>query len=338
MSAAPILTTTIAYQIEIINGPHAGQKFSLNKNVITFGRGSENDIILSEDPKVSRQHAEVRFSDKNMTVTNLSQKNYVVYRGQKVHTQTIQFGEKIYIGDCEILFKTPDHLAEKTAVAIRPQPVVMQPQQFSSPVSPPAMPPSMPPPSRSGGTPPRVPQSKESSGRLKFYLILGGVILALYLFLTSGTRKKVDAIRFGPSETIQRELLQADETKRSLLEEKRKNESLQARRARENFTKGFRDYMQGQYARAKETFQVVLTLDPNHIEGRRYLTLSKLKFDQQVKNSMQQGRINFENKNYRLCKSHFLNVMTMLNQQINDPTFLEAKKLYELCDLNQGNR
>ncbi len=336
MSAAPILTSTIAYQIEIINGPHAGQKFSLKKNVITFGRGSENDIILSEDPKVSRQHAEVSFSDKNITVTNLSQKNYVVYRGQKVHTQALQFGEKIYIGDCEILFTPPDHQSfdQKTVVAIRSQPIAMQPQQFSAPV----LPPPMPPPSRSGGMPPRVPQSKESSGRMKFYLILGGVILALYLFLTSGTRKKVDAIRFGPSETIQRELLQADVTKRNLLEEKRKNESLQARRARENFTKGFRDYMQGQYARAKETFQVVLTLDPNHIEGRRYLTLSKLKFDQQVKNSMQQGRINFENKNYRLCKSHFLNVMTMLNQQINDPTFQEAKKLYELCDLNQGNR
>lgn len=344
MSAAANVTTTSPFKIEIIQGPHAGKKFVLNKSLVTIGRGPENDIVLSEDPKVSRLHAEIKFSSKGVTITNLSQKNFIVYRGQKVHTETVNFGEKIYIGDSELHFLMPESmrsadLGSSTVVALRPQPMVKQAQPIPTPVRslfPPAGPPGTPP-HQGAGFPQQKAPSPKSSGRLRFYLIVGAVALLLYLFLSSGSKKKLETIKFGPSETIQRELLQADETKRTYEEEKRKSETLQARRARENFTKGFRDYMQGQYARAKETFQVVLTLDPNHIEGRRYLTLSKLKFDQQVKNYMQQGRINFENKNYRLCKSHFLNAMTMLNQQTNDPTFQEAKKLYELCDLAQGS-
>ena len=341
MSAAPVIVSAIPFHVGIIFGPHAGQKFVTNKTLITVGRGSDCDLILSEDPKVSRQHAEIRFSAQGVTITNMSQKNYIVYQGQKVHTATVHFGEKIYIGDSELQFVTPAGTAEnnvdqKTVLAVRPQAVAKAP--VSAPVSGASGPPAMPQLPRSGAfTYPQNSKSKENSGRLKFYLIVGSVLFLLYLFLSSGSKKKIEAVRFGPSETIQRELLQADDTKRAYEEEKRKSETLQARRARENFTKGFRDYMQGQYARAKETFQVVLTLDPNHVEGRRYLTLSKLKFDQQVKNYMQQGRINFENKNYRLCKSHFLNAMTMLNQQTNDPTYQEAKKLYELCDLAQGS-
>ena len=338
MTAAPVILTTSPFKIEILQGPHSGQKFVMDKSLVTIGRGSENDIVLSEDPKVSRLHAEIKFSDQGVTITNLSQKNFIVYRGEKVHTETVNFGEKIYIGDSEVHFlplekSNTENAENKTVVALRPPPLVKSP--VSAPVKPPRpAPPGVPP----HGFTARKASPPKSSGRLRFYLILGVVGFALYLFLSSGSKKKLENIKFGPSETIQRELLQADETKRAYEEEKRKSETMQARRARENFTKGFRDYMQGQYARAKETFQVVLTLDPNHVEGRRYLTLSKLKFDQQVKNSMQQGRINFENKNYRLCKSHFLTAMTMLNQQTNDPTFQEAKKLYELCDLAQGSR
>ncbi len=336
MSAAPVLVTAKPFKIEIVNGPHAGHKFSMNKAVITVGRGPENDIVLSEDLKVSRQHAEIRVSDRGVTISNLSQKNFIVYRGQKVHTETVGFGEKIYIGDSELHFVIPEGAgSENTVLAIVPK----APPFSTAQVAPMKMPanPGSPRP-RASGPPPLSRKPKEKSGRFRFYLILGTIVFGLYLFISSGNRKKIEVLRFGPSETIQRELLQADETKRGLEEEKRKNESLQSRRARENFTKRFRDYMQGQYGRAREAFQVVLTLDPNHVEGRRYLTLSKLKFDQQVKNYMQQGRISFENKNYRLCKSHFLNAMTMLNQQNGDPTYQEAKKLYELCDLAQGSR
>ncbi len=338
MSAAPSMKTITSFTIQIFKGPHSGQKFVMNKTSITVGRGSENDLVLSEDPKVSRLHAEIKISEKSLMIRNLSQKNYIVYRGQKVHTQTINFGETFFIGDSELQFLGPEDLTGKdpsssTVVALRPPPVLKTQPAFP----PAARPPISPPPQGPRPTPQKSHLAK-SSGRLRFYLIIGAVTLAIYLFLSSGTKKKLEAIKFGPSENIQRELLQADETKRTYEEEKRKSETLQARRARENFTKGFRDYMQGQYGRARETFQVVLTLDPNHIEGRRYLTLSKLKFDQQVKNFMQQGRINFENKNHRLCKSNFLSAMTMLNQQTNDPTFQEAKKLYELCDLAQGSR
>jgi tetratricopeptide (TPR) repeat protein len=115
-------------------------------------------------------------------------------------------------------------------------------------------------------------------------------------------------------------------------------DTLQAQRAQENFIKGFRDFRQGNYARAREHFQVVLTLDPEHQEARRYLTLSKFKFDELIKRQLQQGRIYFENKNYRLCRASFESALIMLHQNQNDPSYKDAKKFFEACDLALGGR
>jgi pSer/pThr/pTyr-binding forkhead associated (FHA) protein len=342
MSAAPAIKAALLYKIDILNGPHAGQSFSFDKNHVTIGRGSENDVVLSEDPKISRHHAEINLVKGQYQLTNLSEKNYVVVRGKKVQTHTLIAGDKLYIGDSEIQFSTlqpasasltaplaapkkPAHLqvstppADKTVV----QPMVSAPSSWDRP------------PASFGPAPKKVIKTP-GSNRLRFYLIVGAVLFVLYLTFSSGGKKKATGIQFGPSESIQLQLLQADETKKQLEDQRARRDTLQARRAEENFLKGFRDFRQGQYARAKEAFQVVLTLDPTHEEARRYLTLAKLKFDEQVKSYMQQGRINFENKNYRLCKSNFLSVMTMLNQNTGDINYQDAKKLYDLCDLGQG--
>jgi tetratricopeptide (TPR) repeat protein len=129
----------------------------------------------------------------------------------------------------------------------------------------------------------------------------------------------------------------ADAEKRSqeiLSLKKDKYDSVQYRRAQENFIRGFRDFQQGQYDRAREAFQVVLNLDPENELAKRYYQLSNIKFDELVKFNLIQGNRYREKRNWRMCQSNYSNVMTMLQGRKDDPTFKEARQLYQECSLN----
>lgn len=346
MSVSSALKSILAFKFEILSGPHAGQKFSFDKAVVTLGRGTENDVSLNEDPKISRSHIEIKYFNGEFRVTNLSQKNFTLVNGRKIDNSILNYGDKILIGDTEIVFNLnqPENVApsqsavapDKTLVAKSPV-TPMKPKAPLAQVPPmmPQGPPPMPPPSFGQGSPAGSPSPgfSQNSGRARFYIIVAVVGLLLYFLFSDSGKKKEEPIRFDAPSSIQKEVSNAETLKRNLEEKKQKMENLQARRAEENFLKGFRDFRQGQYARAKDAFQVVLTLNPDHLEARRYLTLSKLKFDEQVKQYLQQGRLNFENRNFRLCKSNFLTVITMLSHNPNDPSYIDAKKFYDACDL-----
>jgi pSer/pThr/pTyr-binding forkhead associated (FHA) protein len=59
MSEAMKLKPQIEIKLVIQKGPHAGQRFSFSKSEVTIGRSPENDIVLLNDPLISRQHAKV---------------------------------------------------------------------------------------------------------------------------------------------------------------------------------------------------------------------------------------------------------------------------------------
>jgi tetratricopeptide (TPR) repeat protein len=119
---------------------------------------------------------------------------------------------------------------------------------------------------------------------------------------------------------------------------KEKYDTVQYRRAQENFIRGFRDFQQGQYARSREAFQVVLNLDPENELAKRYYHLAQIKFDEMVKFSMIQGNRYREKKNWRMCQSSYTLVLTMLQNRKDDPTFKEAKQFFEECKLNLEGR
>ena len=74
MSAAPKVKEAIKFSVEVTNGPHAGMRLNFAKGSVTIGRGPENDIVLANDPRTSRQHAEIKQRDGEFLVVNLSSK------------------------------------------------------------------------------------------------------------------------------------------------------------------------------------------------------------------------------------------------------------------------
>lgn len=383
MSAAPQVKDTLKFDIEVVKGPHLGLKMTFSKASVSIGRGPENDIVLSSDPRVSRQHAEIKQrGPSEFVIINLSSKNFILVNGQNVQSEILNNESVILIGDTEIRVHMEIPTPAVTSVPLQttpsmpsmtpnglpgigasvpvstPRPAPAQPPAYQQPRPMPAMPqPSMPPaqPMNYGGYQPppgpvpgmEQPVRGPSSGggllqnpKARFYGIVAILGVVAYLVLSpSSPKNKKDPNAIRTSVISMQDVADAEKRSQELLTiKKEKYDSVQYRRAQENFIKGFRDFQQGQYARAREAFQVVLNLDPDNELAKRYYHLSKIKFDELVKFNMIQGNRYREKKNWRMCQSNYSNVMTMLQNRKDDPSFKEAKQFYEECTLNLEGR
>ncbi len=365
MSTASQLRTQIKFKIEIISGPHSGLIYSFNKETVTIGRGPENDIVLTNDSRASRQHAEIKINGSDHYVLNLSQKNFVMVNGQRTQSERLQTNSLIQIGESELKFTDERPGAHSSpALSIVPNsssaPVdlpsfgsVDLPMNFPPPASPMASAPPGPIASYPGsvqlgrGGAPNgrsVSLARKDDGilsdpKVRFYIIVFVLGLFGWFVFSSGSKKALrDANAIRTSDQVNVDLQNADKVIEQLQKRKKQMNEVQYSRAQENFIKGFRDFQQGQYARARESFQVTLNLDPDNELAKRYLQISKVKFDESVKFSMIQGSRYREKKSWRMCQSSFFNVMTMLQNRKDDQTYLEAKRYYDECKLNIEGR
>lgn len=101
MSAALQQAPQLQVKLSVLKGPHVGQVFELNKDKIVIGRGPENDIVLMNDPQVSRLHAQIVLVDREFELVKISQKNAVLVDGQSVDKWKLLNGSIFTIGDTE---------------------------------------------------------------------------------------------------------------------------------------------------------------------------------------------------------------------------------------------
>lgn len=105
MTAALKQATQLKIQMSVVKGPHAGQTFNLNKPALTIGRGPENDIVLVNDPLVSRIHARIELNSGEFDLINLSQKNGLSVQGEFVDKWRLVNDSIFQVGDSEIKFQ-----------------------------------------------------------------------------------------------------------------------------------------------------------------------------------------------------------------------------------------
>ena len=120
-----------------------------------------------------------------------------------------------------------------------------------------------------------VPSS--SGSKTQFYIIVAVIGIVFAWLMNSNVAKKKE-LSFRSSEQIEKEIETSREEMKEFENRKEKLDNVQFRRAQENYIRGFRDYKQGNFGRARESFQVVLNLDPDNELAKRYYQLAKLKF------------------------------------------------------------
>ena len=360
MSAAPSMNELLNFTLEVLKGPHAGETFDFNKGTITIGREAENDVILSRDPRVSRQHVEIKQSLGQFYLVNLSQKNFVLLNGQNVTSEKMESKATLQVGDSEIRFishggtQSLEPLVPAAVVtpiqkradlpATPPRPPMGAPQMpspYQRPMPPTGAypPPGMPRGPFPGAPPPRAAAPAKDSliakltanPRFALFAVIGFIAFSFVVSGLGTKSKKVESHAFRTEEELNVVREEAENEIKAFQEQKSRMNQQIFQKAHENFLRGYRDYRQGQYLRARESFQVVLNLDPDNELARRYLNLAKIRFDEMVKFHMLQGRRYLEKQNYRMCKASYQTVMTMLGNDPSNPEYKEALILHRQC-------
>lgn len=349
----PQLKQGLKFTIKIQRGPLAGQSYSFDKAVVQIGRGAENDLILPNDLRASRHHAEIHWDGVDLQIVNISPKNFLAVDGSHVEKAKLGPGTTVVVGETEfhIDFESSfqNELSEpKTKVQFgEPDPIFVQ-TPIRQEIRPSPVQPSIAPmnPGIIGGVngvhrgAHSRPRSRAavgpSSSKLRFYAIVAILGIAFIWLMNSNVTKKKD-LSFRSSEQIEKDIEASREEQKGFAVRKEKLDNLQFRKAQENYIRGFRDYKQGNFGRARESFQVVLNLDPDNELATRYYQLAKLKFDELAKFHMLQGNRYREKKNWRMCKSSYFNVMTMINNN-QDAIYKEARQYYDQCSMAQEGR
>lgn len=297
----------------IVSGPQAGSVRLMSAPSFFVGRSPECEMVIINDPKCSRKHAQVLCDGFTCEVISLNDRNPVKVNDREVERSPLNDGDIITFGDTKVQFNLTSVQAQPPAeLALAPQPAdfaVARPRK----------------PSRRS----KRKKAQSNSGR---FIVYGLVALFLYwLFSPTGSKKKPVPIRTEQQikadiETAQK-LRDASEAQ-SL---NRMDHSITSREAQENYVRGFRAYHQGQYERALISFQACLALEPDHVLCNRYLRLSQRRFDELIQYEVTWGRRYRDQGQYSACRASFRNVMVMVKTP-SSPIYQEAKANYEACD------
>lgn len=123
MSTAEKLNPAVQIKLKVLKGPHEGQSFHLAKSSFTLGRGPENEVVLINDPQISRQHARLQVVGQDIEIINLSKKNKVMVGSEEIQKWKLINDSTFVIGDTEL--QIAFEIEKITPVAPLPQLVPM---------------------------------------------------------------------------------------------------------------------------------------------------------------------------------------------------------------------
>jgi hypothetical protein len=89
----------------------------MTKELFSVGRGAENDIVLPNDPKLSRNHLKLSCGRDVLIIENLSARNPIQFKNNLVQVAELQPNEKIRVGETELEFVWEGVPGERTVQA-----------------------------------------------------------------------------------------------------------------------------------------------------------------------------------------------------------------------------
>lgn len=139
------------------------------KASLCIGRAEDNDLTLA-DPKVSRHHARIERQGTALVLTDLDSANGTwVNEVLLVDAHTLKDGDRIQIGDAELVYRVPGRGPEDTLIAampVAPLPTVTESRPFVVP------------------PPPETPESEAPRGRgVMIALGVAGILLVAALIV-----------------------------------------------------------------------------------------------------------------------------------------------------------
>jgi pSer/pThr/pTyr-binding forkhead associated (FHA) protein len=84
--------------------PDGERVIVLDRMPMTVGRGSDNDIVLT-DPRISRKHARLLYRDGQIWVADMGSSNGTFVNSEPVTERAVADGDMLSFGGLEAQFK-----------------------------------------------------------------------------------------------------------------------------------------------------------------------------------------------------------------------------------------
>jgi tetratricopeptide (TPR) repeat protein len=106
--------------VEIVQGNEKGRAYRFEKDMLSFGRGLDNDVVVT-DIAVSRRHLKMSRQGNAVTLEDLGSGNGTLVNGAKVRVQQLQGTDRVEVGNTIFRIVFPGE------ESFPPQPVPAQP-------------------------------------------------------------------------------------------------------------------------------------------------------------------------------------------------------------------
>lgn len=282
--------------LEIINGPDKGAQFQIMPGDIRIGRGDGNDIVLN-DPRCSRDHVILRITNQSVLIENLSENNSLIVDGQTGQKAFVANNSKIMIGTTTFIFRRlGSNLQENKRPSLS---------------------------AYSGGA---STSSSPAKKKLTFYII---VFAALGLGALLMTSKQANVNENLGDITLDEEIESSKKRQEDLIRQQTSQgkNSRQYLDAQGAYLKGIRDFREGLYRSAMTSFSAAIAIYPDHPSARRYYDLSKLKLDEQIQYTIQEGNRYMDQNKYKSAMASYKSAMLLIGDSKNK-FYEEARTKY----------
>jgi pSer/pThr/pTyr-binding forkhead associated (FHA) protein len=306
-------------RLKVIQGPDASAVYILLGAHITLGRGEDCDVILS-DLKASRLHAELIANAGSWTIRDKGSANGILFNGKSVREIKLKIKDVITLGETTLEFTTSEVATMMLTAPPRTMDEVQSEQKlvaarqekmqamgigaifgFGSG-------PSLP---RAAGRPEDPNANRNRVG------ILAIVVAALfYIFWDSGEK-----VRSVASKRM------ADPAALNLAAYLPNAEINKA--ADTLFKDGFREYLAGNYNRARTQFDTVLQIAPTHTLARLYQVNCDKAIQNEVNLNLTNGKQSFNSGKLKDARSHFERVMRLLYKDQSNSNYIEAREFLD---------
>ena len=306
----------VHYRLLCMTGPNKGKVYYLTGKRIIIGRAENADIQIV-DTKISREHAELSFSDNGYTISDLGAQNGIIVNDAKVKQKKLVDGEKIVIG--QTVFKYNVYNISENALIASEDIEIGAGKKESNKSSKNKI------HARSSdfgddnvGISNKSNKDK-SDGTKK--LIIGVVVLAgIYMFLDSGDSSK-------PASKNKRSSATSDFDKDFSVVDVKKtnNEDPEIKRKLGMLIhSGRREFSEGNYFRAIEDFRLALLLSPNNGHASFYLSKAKQSLDEDIRKNMEKGKQEYESKKLQSAIVSYCGVVQLIQNYPNDERYKNA--------------
>jgi pSer/pThr/pTyr-binding forkhead associated (FHA) protein len=312
-------------RVRVLKGPDQGVVFVLKESSMTFGRGEDVDVMIS-DLKASRSHARLDFTREGWIMNDLGSANGIFFQGEYIRKFAVTSGEHFTVGDTIFEFFTN---SESTRVITAPMRSALEVSNSDQSLINQRM--------KVKGLAKAAQTAAPAAGSVKKKdnkrtLILLALLGGGYLYMDQAPEPHRAA--------VVKKSDKKEDADRSLSSYLPAGVSRDIEKVAEQYYRqGFREYREGNYLRAKAQFELALQVNPDHSFARHYLASAEHEIDVEIKKMISTAQKATVAGRLREAKGYYETAMRLMYYDRSNPDFIDCdeslKKINEELNRNR---